>query len=82
MGVGTLSLFYPVFLPASAAALAYAGHRALYVDWRTFITHFLTGPGRTSRIALVFFVLLNWKSMPLAWTVRHSPLPLVLPTPY
>ena len=68
--VGTLSLFYPVFLPASAAALAYAGHRALYVDWRVWLINFLTGPGRTSRILLVFFVLLNWKSLPLGWTVR------------
>ncbi|KAL2021833.1 hypothetical protein VTK56DRAFT_6607 [Thermocarpiscus australiensis] len=74
MAVGTLSLFYPVFVPMSAAALAYAGHRALYVDWRMVLTRFLTGPGRTSRILLVFFLLLNWKSLPLAWTVRifHS----------
>ncbi|KAK4243525.1 hypothetical protein C7999DRAFT_18131 [Corynascus novoguineensis] len=74
MAVGTLALFYPVFMPMSAAAIAYAGHRALYVDWRTVLTHFLTGPGRTSRILLVFFLALNWKSLPLAWTVRifHS----------
>ncbi|KAK4233100.1 hypothetical protein C8A03DRAFT_39217 [Achaetomium macrosporum] len=74
MAVGTLALFYPVFLPMSAAAVAYAGHRALYVDWRTVLTHFITGPGRTSRILLVFFLVLNWKSLPLAWTVRifHS----------
>ncbi|KAK4040273.1 hypothetical protein C8A01DRAFT_46341 [Parachaetomium inaequale] len=74
MAVGTLALFYPVFLPMSAAALAYAGHRALYVDWRMVLTHFFTGPGRTSRILLVFFLALNWKSLPLAWTVRifHS----------
>lgn len=69
MGVGTLSLFYPVFMPMSIAGLAYAGHKALYVDWQTVLTEFVTGPGRTSRIALVFFLVLNWKSMPLAWTV-------------
>ncbi|KAK3296701.1 uncharacterized protein B0H64DRAFT_390101 [Chaetomium fimeti] len=74
MAVGTLALFYPVFLPMSAAITAYAGHRAMHVDWRTLLKHFLTGPGRTSRILLTFFILLNWKSMPLAWTVRvfHS----------
>ncbi|KAH6840615.1 hypothetical protein B0I37DRAFT_219277 [Chaetomium sp. MPI-CAGE-AT-0009] len=74
MAVGTLALFYPVFVPMSAALTAYAGHRAMYVDWRTLLTHFFTGPGRTSRILLTFFILLNWKSMPLAWTVRvfHS----------
>ncbi|KAK4151169.1 hypothetical protein C8A00DRAFT_36213 [Chaetomidium leptoderma] len=74
MAVGTLALFYPVFLPMSAAAAVYAGHRALHVDWRMLLTQFLTGPGRTSRILLAFFLVLNWKSLPLAWTVRvfHS----------
>jgi hypothetical protein len=76
MAVGTLALFYPVFLPMSAAAIAYAGHRALYVDWRMVLTHFLTGPGRTSRILLLFFLVLNWKSLPLAWTVRTPSLRL------
>jgi len=66
---GTLSLFFPVFLPASLAATAYAGHRAYYVDWRLWITRFLTAPGRTSRILLLIFLILNWKSLPLAWTV-------------
>ncbi|KAK4104457.1 hypothetical protein N658DRAFT_492559 [Parathielavia hyrcaniae] len=74
MAVGTLALFYPVFVPMSAAAAAYAGHRALYVDWRRVLRQFVTGPGRTSRILLLFFLVLNWKSLPLAWTVRifHS----------
>ncbi|KAK3681383.1 hypothetical protein B0T22DRAFT_523580 [Podospora appendiculata] len=70
MAVGTLALFYPVFLPASAAAVAYAGHRASLVDWPVVLREFLTGPGRTSRILLVTFLVLNWKSLPLAWTVR------------
>ncbi|KXX77802.1 Protein THEM6 [Madurella mycetomatis] len=74
MAVGTLALFYPVFVPMSVASLAYAGHRAFHLEWRTLLTQFLTGPGRTSRILLVFFLILNWKSLPLAWTVRifHS----------
>lgn len=74
MAVGTLALFYPVFLPLGTAAIAYAGHRALAMDWRVLLTQFLTGPGRTSRILLLFFLVLNWKSLPLAWTVRifHS----------
>jgi hypothetical protein len=45
MAVGTLALFYPVFLPIGAAAIAYAGHRALHVDWRVLFMQFLTGPG-------------------------------------
>ncbi|KAK3325913.1 hypothetical protein B0H66DRAFT_573616 [Apodospora peruviana] len=71
---GTLSLFFPVFIPAGAAAVAYAGHRAMYVDWRMWATHFLTAPGWKSRILLLLFLILNWKSLPLAWTVRifHS----------
>ncbi|KAK0629540.1 hypothetical protein B0T17DRAFT_555515 [Bombardia bombarda] len=68
--VGTLSLFWPVFVPTGAAAIAYAGHCAYYVDWPAVVLDFLTGPGRTSRILLVLFLILNWKSLPLAWTVR------------
>jgi hypothetical protein len=78
MAVGTLALFYPVFVPMSVATLAYAGHRAIQLDWRTLITHFLTGPGRTSRILLLLFVVLNWKSMPLAWSVSPPLQPLFL----
>jgi hypothetical protein len=70
--VGTLSLFFPVFLPATGIAAAYFGHRALYVDWPAQIKHFLTGPGRLSRILLVFFLITNWKNLPFAWTVCLS----------
>lgn len=74
MAVGTLSLFFPVFIPAATAGLVYAGHRATYLNWRAILTEFLTGPGRTSRILLLLFLGLNWKSLPLGWTVRifHS----------
>ncbi|OIW23545.1 hypothetical protein CONLIGDRAFT_674380 [Coniochaeta ligniaria NRRL 30616] len=68
--VGTLSLFFPVFVPASGVAAAYLGHRATKVDWRAKARHFLTGPGRLSRILLVFFLVTNWKSLPFAWTIR------------
>ena len=74
---GTLSLFFPVFVPVGLAATAYAGHRAYYVDWRLRARHFLTAPGRTSRILLLIFIILNWKSLPFAWTVslsRHFPI--------
>ncbi len=67
--VGTLSLFYPVFVPTATAGLAYLGYRSTSIDWKSVLHQFLTGPGRTSRILLLLFVLTNLKSMPLAWTV-------------
>ena len=72
--VGKFGALFPLLVPAGAAAVAYAGHKAVHVDWKVLLTNFLTGPGRTSRLLLIFFVLLNWKSMPLGWTVR-SPSP-------
>ncbi|KAK1756805.1 hypothetical protein QBC47DRAFT_459506 [Echria macrotheca] len=68
--VGKFGTIAPIVGPISAAAIAYAGHRAMQVNWKAWLTNFLTGPGRTSRILLVIFIALNWKSMPLAWTVR------------
>jgi len=73
--VGKFGALFPLLVPAGAAAVAYAGHKAVHVDWKILLTNFLTGPGRTSRLLLIFFVLLNWKSMPLGWTVR-SPSPI------
>ncbi|KAH8879075.1 hypothetical protein GQ53DRAFT_775226 [Thozetella sp. PMI_491] len=68
--VGTLSLLYPVFYPAGAAAITYLGYKAAYVDWRVAIRKFVTGPGRTKRILALLFLLLNLKSMPFGWTFR------------
>jgi hypothetical protein len=72
--VGTLSLFFPIFLPATGAAALYFAHKALYVDWASYARDFLLGPGRTSRILLTLFILGNLKNMPFAWTIRvfHS----------
>jgi hypothetical protein len=71
--VGTLSLFFPIFLPATGAAALYFAHKALYVDWASYARDFLLGPGRTSRILLTLFILGNLKNMPFAWTVWPSP---------
>ncbi|KAK8024415.1 capsule polysaccharide biosynthesis [Apiospora rasikravindrae] len=59
----------PVLLPAATASLAYGTYhgRQAVVD---YLVRFLTGPGRTSRLIAVVLVLINWKSLPLAWTVR------------
>lgn len=60
----------PAGLSTAAVGTAFAGYRAMSIDWSKAAREFLTGPGRTSRILLMLFVLLNWKSMPLMWSVR------------
>lgn len=52
--------------------LGSAGYAASRVDWQTAVRAFLTGPGRTSRILLLIFVLFNMKNMPFVWTVSDS----------
>lgn len=64
--MSALSLVVPVFAPVAIGSLGYAAWR---VDWSELVMSFLTGPGRTSRILLVLFVVFNWKNMPFAWTV-------------
>ncbi|KAK5660052.1 hypothetical protein OQA88_13521 [Cercophora sp. LCS_1] len=68
--IGKFGVILQASVPLSLAGLAYAGHKAIYVDWKSHFLNFVTGPGRTSRILLVFFLLLNWKSLPLGWTFR------------
>jgi hypothetical protein len=64
---GGLSLVGPVFLPA---AIGFAAYTALKINWNVALRNFLLGPGRNSRILLILFAVLNWKCLPLAWTVR------------
>lgn len=68
--VGNLGLLLPIGIPTTLAAVAYAGHWALHFDWKSWLNEFVSGPGRNSRILLVIFLVLNWKSLPLGWTVR------------
>ncbi|PHH62974.1 hypothetical protein CDD81_6399 [Ophiocordyceps australis] len=51
-------------------ALGSAGYAAWRINWAALIKSFVTGPGRTSRISLLLFLLLNWKNLPFAWTSR------------
>ncbi|KAI0537180.1 capsule polysaccharide biosynthesis protein [Xylaria digitata] len=53
----------PALLPAIAYG-AYKGNAAGLIE------AFFTGPGRTSRIIALVVVIVNWKSLPLAWTYR------------
>ena len=71
--LGALTLGTVVFGPLAVGA---AGYAAVKIDWKTAIKSFVSGPGRTSRILLLFFVLFNWKSVPFAWTVGLPPAPL------
>lgn len=50
-------------------ALGSAGYAAWRVNWPMLTRSFLTGPGRTSRLLLLLFVVFNWKNLPFAWTV-------------
>ncbi|KAI0017051.1 capsule polysaccharide biosynthesis protein [Xylariomycetidae sp. FL0641] len=53
----------PLLLPA----LAYGAYKGNALG---AIESFFTGPGRTSRIIALVVVMLNWKSLPFAWTFR------------
>lgn len=64
-------------LPLGVGGAAVAGLSVAHIDWKAFITNFVTGPGRTSRILLAVYVVLNWKNMPFMWTVSR-----VLPSAY
>lgn len=64
---GALGLVVPVFAPLAIGSVGYAAWRT---NWPVLVQSFLTGPGRTSRILLLLFVIFNWKNMPFAWTVR------------
>lgn len=68
--VHALGYIVPAVMSSVAAAAGYAGYCALSADWPVAARVFLTGPGRTRRVLLLLFVLFNWKSMPLMWTVR------------
>lgn len=58
-------------LPLGVGGAAVAGLSVARIDWKRVITDFVTGPGRTSRILLAIFVVLNWKNMPFMWTVSN-----------
>lgn len=58
----------PVLLPLSIAAVALAAYKGR-TDGFEIAKQFLTGPGSKSRIFALLMVVVNWKSLPLAWTV-------------
>ncbi|CAK7226842.1 hypothetical protein SBRCBS47491_006365 [Sporothrix bragantina] len=68
-----MSVVVPVFSIAAALSAAYAGHSVLARhngDVQAWLIRFLTGPGRTSRLLLLFFMAFNFKSLPFVWTAR------------
>ena len=68
--VDAFALLGTVALPLTVGGAGYAAWRT---NWNELIKAFLTGPGRTSRILLVLFIIFNRKSMPFMWTVRVPP---------
>lgn len=64
----------PTIAAAGIASTAYVGHGMARGDLtpkiRLWLEHFFTGPGRLSRILLLFFILTNLKNMSFAWTFR------------
>ncbi|KAG5916359.1 hypothetical protein E4U42_007689 [Claviceps africana] len=65
--MGGLAVAVRVVVPLAIGSAGYAAYR---VNWATAIHAFATGPGRTSRILLLLFVVFNWKNLPFAWTYR------------
>lgn len=66
--VDAFALLAPVVLPVTIGG---AGYAAWKTNWKHLVKSFLTGPGRTSRILLLLFVVLNRKNMPFMWTVSQ-----------
>lgn len=64
-----LAYLLPLAMGSAGAASLSLAH---VVDWKTMVKNFATGPGRTSRILLMVFVVVNWKNMPFVWTVCHT----------
>ncbi|KAK3934349.1 putative thioesterase atnL [Diplogelasinospora grovesii] len=59
----------PILLPAAVFSLAYGGY-TMRDKTAEFVSWFLSGPGRNSRIIALLMLIINWKSVPLVWTVR------------
>ncbi|KAI4862005.1 capsule polysaccharide biosynthesis protein [Hypoxylon rubiginosum] len=64
---GTTNKLLRVAGSALVPAIAYGAYKG---NAGRLLESFLTGPGRISRIFALVVVLLNWKSLPLAWTFR------------
>ncbi|KAH9907030.1 capsule polysaccharide biosynthesis protein [Xylariomycetidae sp. FL2044] len=54
-------------VPVLVPAVLYGAYRGNVAG---MLGSFFTGPGRNSRIIALVVLMLNWKSLPLAWTVR------------
>ncbi|OTA98506.1 hypothetical protein M426DRAFT_325920 [Hypoxylon sp. CI-4A] len=53
--------------PALLPLIAYGAYKGNALG---LAESFFTGPGRTSRIVALVVVIVNWKSLPFAWTAR------------
>ncbi|KAI1496344.1 capsule polysaccharide biosynthesis protein [Biscogniauxia marginata] len=64
---GTVNRVLRIAGPALVPAIAYGVYKG---NALRAVEAFFTGPGRNSRIVALVVVLVNWKSLPFAWTVR------------
>lgn len=66
-----------ILLPVVALPLILGGY-AVRDTAPEYVAWYFGGPGCYSRIILLLILVINWKSMPLAWTVskRGAALPL------
>lgn len=61
---------FALTIPIISVAVGSMGYAAWRINWPALVQSFLTGPGRTSRVLLLLFIVFNWKTLPLAWTYR------------
>lgn len=64
---GSAQRVFRIVGPALVPAIAYGAYKGNALE---MLESFFTGPSRTSRIVVLVVVLVNWKSLPLAWTFR------------
>ena len=66
-----LKIYRPVILPTFVAGVGYGGY-TFRDETVAYLKEFFLGPGRLTRISIFAWCIINWKSLPLVWTVSSS----------
>jgi hypothetical protein len=64
-------IWRPVLLPGFIVAIGYGGYQ-YQAEGLAYLKEFFLGPGRVTRVSLLAWCIINWKSLPLVWTVGLS----------